>query len=104
MPWLSDIEIAQNCTMHPIGEIAQKAHVDDKYLEQYGRYKAKVDLSFLADSPRKEGKLVLVTAITPTPPGRARPPPPSAWPTACATSARKPWWPCVSPPWVRYSG
>ena len=72
MPWLSDIEIAQNCTMRPIGEIAQKAHVDDKYLEQYGRYKAKVDLSFLADSPRKEGKLVLVTAITPTPAGEGK--------------------------------
>ena len=72
MAWLSDIEIAQQCTMRPIGQIAEKAHIEDKYLEQYGRYKAKVDLSLLKDSPRGEGKLVLVTAITPTPAGEGK--------------------------------
>ena len=72
MPWLSDIEIAQSCTMRPIGEIAEKAHIDGKYLEQYGRHKAKVELSFLEESPRKEGRLVLVTAITPTPAGEGK--------------------------------
>ena len=72
MAWLSDIEIAQQCTMRPIGQIAEKAHIEDKYLEQYGRYKAKVDLSLLKDSPRSEGKLVLVTAITPTPAGEGK--------------------------------
>ena len=72
MAWLSDIEIAQNCTLRPIGQIAEKAHIEDKYLEQYGRYKAKVDLSLLKDSPRSEGKLVLVTAITPTPAGEGK--------------------------------
>ena len=72
MAWLSDIEIAQQCTMRPIGQIAEKAHIEDKYLEQYGRYKAKLDLSLLKDSPRSEGKLVLVTAITPTPAGEGK--------------------------------
>ena len=72
MAWLSDIEIAQQCAMRPIGQIAEKAHIEDKYLEQYGRYKAKVDLSLLKDSPRSAGKLVLVTAITPTPAGEGK--------------------------------
>ena len=72
MAWLSDIEIAQQCAMRPIGQIAEKAHIEDKYLEQYGRYKAKVDLSLLKDSPRTAGKLVLVTAITPTPAGEGK--------------------------------
>ena len=72
MAWLSDIEIAQQCAMRPIGQIAEKAHIEDKYLEQYGRYKAKVDLSLLKESPRSEGKLVLVTAITPTPAGEGK--------------------------------
>ena len=72
MAWLSDIEIAQQCTMRPIGQIAEKAHIEDKYLEQYGRYKAKVDLSLLKDSPRSEGKLVLVPAITPPPAGEGK--------------------------------
>ena len=44
MAYKSDIEIAQSCEMRPIGEIAAKAHVDDKYIEQYGKYKAKIDL------------------------------------------------------------
>ena len=72
MKYLSDIEIAQNCKMKPITEIAESAGIDEKYIEQYGRYKAKVDLSLLKECKRDEGKLVLVTAITPTPAGEGK--------------------------------
>ncbi len=68
----TDIEIAQSVEMKHIGEIAKTAGVDEKYLEQYGNYKAKVDLSLLKESDRKEGKLILVTAITPTPAGEGK--------------------------------
>lgn len=68
----TDIEIAQSVEMKPITEIAKKAGVEDKYLEQYGKYKAKVDLSLLSESKRENGKLVLVTAITPTPAGEGK--------------------------------
>lgn len=69
---MTDIEIAQSVTMKPITEIADAAGIEGKYLEQYGSYKAKVDLSLLKESERKEGKLVLVTAITPTPAGEGK--------------------------------
>ncbi|MBQ8747880.1 MAG: formate--tetrahydrofolate ligase [Clostridia bacterium] len=72
MAYLSDIEIAQSITMKPISEIAAKAGIDDKYVENYGKYKAKIDLSLLNDSARKDGKLILVTAITPTPAGEGK--------------------------------
>ncbi|MBE6810720.1 MAG: formate--tetrahydrofolate ligase [Ruminococcaceae bacterium] len=72
MAYLSDIEIAQGCKMQPITEIAKKAKVDEKYIEQYGKYKAKIDLSLLNETNRKDGKLVLVTAITPTPAGEGK--------------------------------
>lgn len=68
----TDIEIAQECEMKPIFEIAKTAGVDEKYIEQYGRYKAKVDLSLLDEVKRPDGKLVLVTAITPTPAGEGK--------------------------------
>ena len=92
MAYLSDIEIAQQCEMRPIQEIAAKAHVEEKYLELYGRYKAKIDparippllarhrrrLEFKADgAPR-----FLYRPLPPPPRGRERPPPPSAWRTA----------------------
>ena len=67
MAYLSDIEIAQACKPEHIMQIAKRAHVEEKYLEQYGNYKAKVDLSLLKDTDKPNGKLVLVTAITPTP-------------------------------------
>ena len=57
--YMSDIEIAQSVEMKPITEIAAKAGVSDKYLDQYGKYKAKVDLSLLRESDRKDGKLIL---------------------------------------------
>lgn len=72
MAYLSDIEIAQACQMKPITEIASAAGVDEKYIEQYGKYKAKVSLSLLDDRAGKEGKLVLVTAMTPTPAGEGK--------------------------------
>ena len=68
----SDIEIAQETPMLPITEIAKVAGVDDKYLEQYGKYKAKVDYNILNDVQRPDGKLVLVTAINPTPAGEGK--------------------------------
>ncbi len=68
----TDIEIAQECVMKPITEVAKTAHVDEKYIEQYGKYKAKIDLSLLEETNRKDGKLVLVTAITPTPAGEGK--------------------------------
>ncbi|MBQ4348360.1 MAG: formate--tetrahydrofolate ligase [Clostridia bacterium] len=72
MAYLTDIEIAQQCKMQHITEIAKKAEVE-KYIEQYGNYKAKIDLSLLDDAKDKpDGKLVLVTAITPTPAGEGK--------------------------------
>ena len=72
MAYLSDIEIAQSCQMEPITEIAKRAHVDEKYVEQYGKYKAKIDPSLLQETNRENGKLILVTAITPTPAGEGK--------------------------------
>ena len=72
MAYLSDIEIAQQCKMKHIKEIAEKAGIEEMYLEQYGNYKAKIDLSVMKDENRKNGKLVLVTAITPTPAGEGK--------------------------------
>lgn len=73
MGFKSDIEIAQECKKKKITEIAELAGIDDKYLEQYGNYKAKVDYSLLKDNNQKpNGKLILVTAITPTPAGEGK--------------------------------
>ncbi len=72
MAFKTDIEIAQETTMLPITEIAKTAGVDGKYLEQYGKYKAKVDYNILNEVQRPDGKLVLVTAINPTPAGEGK--------------------------------
>lgn len=72
MAYLSDIEIAQQCKMKHITEIAKAAHVDEKYIEQYGNYKAKVDPALIKETNKKDGKLILVTAITPTPAGEGK--------------------------------
>ena len=72
MSFKSDIEIAQQCEMKPIFEVAKTANIDEKYIEQYGRYKAKIDLSLLKETERPDGKLILVTAITPTPAGEGK--------------------------------
>ena len=69
----SDIEIAQACEMKHIKDIAAVAGVDEDYLEYYGKYKAKIDLKLLSDRAEKpDGKLVLVTAINPTPAGEGK--------------------------------
>ena len=69
----SDIEIAQSAKMEPIGRIADTLGIGEEYLEQYGRYKAKIDDRLLKDyKDRPDGKLVLVTAITPTPAGEGK--------------------------------
>lgn len=72
MEYRSDLEIAQSCTMQPICDIARTVGIDDADIEPYGRYKAKVALSVLGQPPRGKGKLVLVTAITPTPAGEGK--------------------------------
>ncbi len=72
MTYLSDIEIAHRCQMKPITEIAEKAGIEEKYIEQYGRYKAKIDLSIMKENNHPNGKLILVTAITPTPAGEGK--------------------------------
>ena len=73
MEFKSDIEIAQSAKMADIREIAEKAGVDEKYLEQYGKYKAKVDNRIIEDlKDRSDGKLILVTAISPTPAGEGK--------------------------------
>ncbi len=72
MEYKSDIEIAQSCQMRHITEIAKSANVDEKYIEQYGNYKAKIDPALISDSDKKDGKLILVTAITPTPAGEGK--------------------------------
>ena len=68
----SDIEIAQAAQPQRIDAIAEKAGIDDKYLEMYGKYKAKVDYNLLRDNEHTPGKLVLVTAINPTPAGEGK--------------------------------
>ncbi len=68
----SDIEIAQSVTPEHIKAIAERAGIDEKYLIQYGNDKAKVELSLLEEGKRQNGKLVLVTAITPTPAGEGK--------------------------------
>ena len=73
MTYKSDIEIAQSVPMKHISEIAASAGIDAKYVEQYGSYKAKIDLSLLNDrKDEPDGKLILVTAITPTPAGEGK--------------------------------
>ena len=69
---LTDIEIAQATKPKPIGEIAAIAGVDEKYLELYGNYKAKVDYNLLREEEHAPGKLILVTAINPTPAGEGK--------------------------------
>ena len=72
MSYKSDIEIAQEAKLRPIDDIAKKAGIKEEYLEHYGRYKAKVSLDALTDHADKKGKLILVTAITPTPAGEGK--------------------------------
>ena len=68
----SDIEIAQSVTPREIGTIAAKLGIDERYLERYGGHKAKVDYNLLREESHTPGKLVLVTAINPTPAGEGK--------------------------------
>ena len=72
MEFKTDIQIAQECEMQKITEIAKVAGVDEQYLELYGNYKAKIDYRLLKESDRPDGKLILVTAINPTPAGEGK--------------------------------
>lgn len=72
MGYLSDIEIAQSTKLEHISRIAEKAGIPEEYVEQYGRYKAKIDPEFLKKADGPDGKLVLVTAITPTSAGEGK--------------------------------
>ena len=69
---MSDIEIAQATPMRPVNEIAEELPIPDEYVENYGKYKAKISLDYLSEGPQKNGKLILVTAITPTPAGEGK--------------------------------
>ena len=91
MGFKSDIEIAQECEMKPITEIAAKAGIDDKYLEQYGKYKAKIDYNLLKETDKNDGKLILVTAINPTPAGEGKPLLQLVWQTLCRSLERTLW-------------
>ena len=71
MAYPTDIEIAQACEMKPIQQIARAANIDEKYVEPYGRYKAKINPALLNEE-RKSGKLILVTAMTPTSAGEGK--------------------------------
>ena len=80
----TDIEIAQEAVALDIKEIAAAEGIEAEYVEQYGRDKAKINYNVLKNHPeKKDGKLILVTAITPTPAGEGKPPPPSDLRTAC---------------------
>ncbi len=72
MEYKSDIEIAQSVTPKKITEVAAAAGIDEKYLELYGNYKAKIDYQLLKENKNPDGKLILVTAITPTPAGEGK--------------------------------
>lgn len=73
MTYKTDIEIAQECKMEEINKIAQNLNIPDDYVESYGKYKAKIDYNYLADlKDEQNGKLILVTAINPTPAGEGK--------------------------------
>ena len=68
----SDIEIAQAANMIPIWEVAEQLNIPKDELEMYGKYKAKIDYNLLKETDKKDGKLILVTAINPTPAGEGK--------------------------------
>ena len=69
---MTDIEIARGCKMQEINAVAQKLNISDKYLECYGKYKAKINLDILGKLNKEDGKLILVTSINPTPFGEGK--------------------------------
>ena len=100
----SDIEIAQKAKMLRINDVAAKLGIPPESLEPFGHYKAKVSLDYVDTlKDRPNGKLILVTAISPTPAGGAKPPPRSASATRSIASARRPSSACASPRSARSS-
>ena len=97
---LSDIEIAQATTPEHISAIAEKAGVPESYLEMYGTNKAKVDYNLLKDVEHTPGKLILVTAINPTPAGEGKTTRRWACPTRWRSRARTWSSRCASPAWA----
>ena len=83
-------------------DCVNKLGVDENDVIPFGRNKAKISLDVL-DKPAAPGKLILVSAITPTPSGEGKPPSPSVWRRGCRPSVKKPAWRFGSPPWARYS-
>ena len=69
---MSDIEIAQKTVLMPIGKIAAKLSIDNELLEPYGKTKAKLPLTLIDDEKAKKSKLILVSAISPTPAGEGK--------------------------------
>ena len=97
----SDIEIAQAAIPQPIGEIADKLSIPDEALEPYGRIKGKVSLDWLLEQPvRDKARMILVTAISPTPSGRVRLRRRWAWVMHSVTSVKTLLSAYVSPLWV----
>lgn len=98
-PMLTDIEIAQKCEMKPITEVASALGISADELELYGNYKAKLsDSLWQKVKNNKNGKLVLVTAINPTPAGEGKRPPPSALVRPWRQWAKKPSYACGNRP------
>ena len=97
---LTDIEIAQSTEMQPITEIAHTAGVDEQYLELYGKYKAKIDYKMLNETDAPNGKLILVTAINPTPAGEGKTTTTVGLADGMRRLGKNALVACASPPWA----
>jgi formate--tetrahydrofolate ligase len=101
MAFKSDIEIAQEAVLNPIADIAGKLEIPEDYLESYGKYKAKVDYNLLEQwKDRPNGKLILVTAINPTPAGEGKTTTSVGLGDALAYLGHKTVSPCANHPWA----
>ena len=98
----SDIDIAQAATPTPISEIAEALNIPEEALEPYGRIKGKINLDWLLKQPvRDSARMILVTAVSPRPPVRVRPPPLWGWVMRSSISARMSRSVYASPRWAR---
>lgn len=94
----TDIQIAQEAVLEPISDVAASLGLDGESLIPYGKYKAKVDHRLVKKlAEKKDAKVILVTAISPTPAARAKPPPAWAWRTRCTEWAKTSSSRCGSP-------
>ena len=102
---MTDIEIAQSAELYSIDRIAEKAGIPAGAAEPYGSSKAKITEDFLQKQEGKpQGKLILVTAVNPTPAGEGKPRPPSGWRRRCAVWGKRRSLPCASLRWALFSG